>query len=174
MRGLSRSADHHLSRETDTEIMMHEISRELSGDRRPKLVDVMRAVWEGTASHGVNFTGGLHHAMADHAWGFCVYNDPAVAIHEGVEGLAMIVHLISRAEAGGERRRTIDDIDILQIGRFPPHHQLTAVQRMVDRLAQRVSQLALQFLYHPADHLAGGLGVDGRGGNHGCPGRGPS
>jgi amidophosphoribosyltransferase len=36
--------DHHLSRETDTEIMMHEISRELSGDRRPKLLDVMRSV----------------------------------------------------------------------------------------------------------------------------------
>ena len=27
--------DHHLSRATDTEIIMHEISRELSGDRRP-------------------------------------------------------------------------------------------------------------------------------------------
>lgn len=36
--------DHHLSRETDTEIMMHEISRELSGDRRPKLLEVMRSV----------------------------------------------------------------------------------------------------------------------------------
>jgi amidophosphoribosyltransferase len=37
-------ADHHLARENDTEIIMHEISRELSGDRRPRLVDVMRAV----------------------------------------------------------------------------------------------------------------------------------
>ncbi len=34
--------DHHLARATDTEIIMHEISRELSGDRRPKLIDVMR------------------------------------------------------------------------------------------------------------------------------------
>jgi amidophosphoribosyltransferase len=41
---LLSEADHHLSRETDTEIIMHEISRELSGDRRPKLVDVMRSV----------------------------------------------------------------------------------------------------------------------------------
>ena len=37
-------ADNHLARETDTEIVMHEISREMSGDRRPRLVDVMRAV----------------------------------------------------------------------------------------------------------------------------------
>ncbi len=36
--------DHHLTRETDTEIIMHEISRELSGDRRPKLIDVMRNI----------------------------------------------------------------------------------------------------------------------------------
>ncbi len=34
--------DHHLTRTTDTEIIMHEISRELSGDRRLPLIDVMR------------------------------------------------------------------------------------------------------------------------------------
>ena len=34
--------DHHLARETDTEIILHEISRELSGDRRMPFVDVMR------------------------------------------------------------------------------------------------------------------------------------
>jgi amidophosphoribosyltransferase len=36
--------DHHLARATDTEIIMHEISRELSGDRRPTLAEVMRSV----------------------------------------------------------------------------------------------------------------------------------
>ncbi|MGV9302272.1 acetoin utilization protein AcuC [Nonomuraea sp. NPDC003727] len=39
-----------------------------------------RTVWEGTAEHAVNIAGGLHHAMANVASGFCVYNDPAVAI----------------------------------------------------------------------------------------------
>lgn len=34
--------DHHLARMNDTEIIMHEISRELSGDRRLPLIDVMR------------------------------------------------------------------------------------------------------------------------------------
>jgi amidophosphoribosyltransferase len=34
--------DHHLARATDTEIIMHEISRELSGDRRLPLIDAMR------------------------------------------------------------------------------------------------------------------------------------
>jgi amidophosphoribosyltransferase len=36
--------DHHLARESDTEIVMHEISRELSGDRHPSLIEVMRSV----------------------------------------------------------------------------------------------------------------------------------
>ena len=36
--------EHHLARDTDTEIIRHEISRELSGDRRPSLLDVIRSV----------------------------------------------------------------------------------------------------------------------------------
>ncbi|MFI9593414.1 acetoin utilization protein AcuC [Nonomuraea sp. NPDC052265] len=39
-----------------------------------------RAVWEGAAEHAVNVAGGLHHAMPAAASGFCVYNDPALAI----------------------------------------------------------------------------------------------
>lgn len=38
------------------------------------------AVARGRALHASNVAGGLHHAMRSHAWGFCVYNDPAVAI----------------------------------------------------------------------------------------------
>ena len=34
--------DHHLARATDTEILMHEISREFSGDRRLTLIEMMR------------------------------------------------------------------------------------------------------------------------------------
>ncbi len=38
--------------------------------------------WSGVATslHAVNVSGGLHHAMADSASGFCIYNDPAIAI----------------------------------------------------------------------------------------------
>ena len=41
---LLADGDNHLARDTDTEIIMHEISRELSGDRRPPLVEVMRNI----------------------------------------------------------------------------------------------------------------------------------
>ncbi|MDP9220334.1 MAG: acetoin utilization protein AcuC [Actinomycetota bacterium] len=55
---------------------MHEASARVVGGS----LDVAQAVWRGEAAHGVNFSGGLHHAMAERACGFCVYNDVAVAI----------------------------------------------------------------------------------------------
>lgn len=39
-----------------------------------------KAIAEGAADRAVNIAGGLHHAMRDHAAGFCVYNDCSVAI----------------------------------------------------------------------------------------------
>ncbi len=39
-----------------------------------------RAVWTGATSHAASIAGGLHHAMPARASGFCVYNDPAIAI----------------------------------------------------------------------------------------------
>ncbi|MGO1315923.1 MAG: acetoin utilization protein AcuC [Cellulomonadaceae bacterium] len=39
-----------------------------------------RDVWAGRVDHAVNIAGGMHHARADAASGFCVYNDAAVAI----------------------------------------------------------------------------------------------
>lgn len=57
-------------------------------------VTAVRAVWEGRNTHGVNLAGGLHHAMADRAAGFCIYNDTAVAIQwlldHGVERVAYV------------------------------------------------------------------------------------
>ncbi len=55
---------------------MHENSALVTGGS----VRAAEAVWRGDALHAVNIAGGLHHAMRDRAAGFCVYNDPAVAI----------------------------------------------------------------------------------------------
>jgi acetoin utilization protein AcuC len=55
---------------------MHEASSLVAG----ATLAAAEAMWSGAASHGVNIAGGLHHAMRDHASGFCVYNDPAIAI----------------------------------------------------------------------------------------------
>jgi len=39
-----------------------------------------RTLWDGEVEHAVNIAGGLHHAMRDHASGFCVFNDVALGI----------------------------------------------------------------------------------------------
>ena len=55
---------------------MHESAALVTGAS----VDAARAVWTGASQHAVNLSGGLHHAMKARASGFCVYDDPAVAI----------------------------------------------------------------------------------------------
>jgi acetoin utilization protein AcuC len=69
---------------------MHEASARVVG----ATVAAARAVLEGRALHGVNVAGGLHHAMPSNASGFCVYNDPAVAIawllQQGVQRIAYV------------------------------------------------------------------------------------
>ena len=55
---------------------MHEASALVAG----ATLAAARAVWSGSAVHGASIAGGLHHAMRRTASGFCVYNDPAIAI----------------------------------------------------------------------------------------------
>jgi acetoin utilization protein AcuC len=55
---------------------MHEMSALVTG----ATVRAAEAVWGGETKRAVSISGGLHHAMPDRASGFCVYNDPAVAI----------------------------------------------------------------------------------------------
>ncbi len=55
---------------------MHQASLDVCGAS----VAAAEAVWSGRAAHAFNPAGGLHHAMAGAASGFCVYNDPAAAI----------------------------------------------------------------------------------------------
>jgi acetoin utilization protein AcuC len=55
---------------------MHEASALVAG----ATLAAARAVWRGETEHGASIAGGLHHAMRGNASGFCVYNDPAIAI----------------------------------------------------------------------------------------------
>jgi acetoin utilization protein AcuC len=69
---------------------MHEASALVAG----ATLAAARAVWSGSTDHGANIAGGLHHAMRSHASGFCIYNDPAIAIawllQQGVERVAYV------------------------------------------------------------------------------------
>ncbi len=55
---------------------MHEASALVAG----ATLAMAQAVWTSAAQHAANVAGGLHHAMRRSASGFCVYNDPAIAI----------------------------------------------------------------------------------------------
>jgi len=55
---------------------MHEASALVAG----ATLAAARAMWTGQTEHAVNVAGGLHHAMRASASGFCIYNDPAIAI----------------------------------------------------------------------------------------------
>jgi acetoin utilization protein AcuC len=60
---------------------MHEASALVAG----ATLRAAEAVWRGEVDRAINVAGGLHHAMPARASGFCVYNDPAVAIKRVLE-----------------------------------------------------------------------------------------
>ena len=55
---------------------MHEATAGICGAS----ITAAMEVWEGRADQSFSVAGGLHHALSNRAAGFCVYNDPAVAI----------------------------------------------------------------------------------------------
>ncbi len=69
---------------------MHEASSRVAGTT----LAAVEAVWDGRADHAFNPAGGLHHAMPERASGFCVYDDPAIAIRwlleHGAERVAYV------------------------------------------------------------------------------------
>ncbi|MGH3786993.1 MAG: acetoin utilization protein AcuC [Pseudonocardiaceae bacterium] len=61
---------------------MHEASALVAGGS----VHAADEILTGRAVRAVNIAGGLHHAMRDHASGFCIYNDCALAIRRLLDG----------------------------------------------------------------------------------------
>ncbi|HZD18731.1 MAG TPA: acetoin utilization protein AcuC [Actinomycetota bacterium] len=69
---------------------MHEAGALVAGAS----LEAARAVREAEVEHAFSAAGGLHHAMPSRASGFCVYNDPSIAIasllREGVHPIAYV------------------------------------------------------------------------------------
>jgi acetoin utilization protein AcuC len=55
---------------------MHEASAAIAGGS----IDAVDRILQGEVEHAFNPGGGLHHAMAGRASGFCIYNDVALAV----------------------------------------------------------------------------------------------
>ncbi len=69
---------------------MHEAAAAVAGSS----ISAAEAVHTGRVAHAFNAAGGLHHAMPARASGFCVYDDPAIAIawllQQGVHPIAYV------------------------------------------------------------------------------------
>jgi len=93
---------------------MHEAAAMVTG----ATLAAARAIWTGTAEHGASIAGGLHHAMAGNASGFCVYNDPAIAITWLLgQGAERIAYLDVDAHHGdGVEKAFWNDPRVLTIG----------------------------------------------------------
>jgi acetoin utilization protein AcuC len=92
---------------------MHEASALVAG----ATVAAARAVWTGETEHAVSVAGGLHHAMPDAASGFCIYNDPAIAIawllEQGAQRIAYVDVDVHHGD--GVERAFWDDPRVLTI-----------------------------------------------------------
>ncbi|WP_028646621.1 acetoin utilization protein AcuC [Nocardiopsis sp. CNT312] len=110
-----RPDDEHMLGTADNPVFpdMHDAAALISGAS----VAAARAVWNGEAAHAANVAGGLHHAMRGNAWGFCVYNDPAIAIawmlEQGAKRIAYVDVDVHHGD--GVQRAFYDDPRVLTI-----------------------------------------------------------
>src|SRR5687767_8573025 len=56
-------------------------------------IDAAQALVDGRCQVALNLSGGLHHAHHDRAAGFCVFNDPAAAIHRLKRKFAKVAYV---------------------------------------------------------------------------------
>jgi acetoin utilization protein AcuC len=93
---------------------MHEAAAMVTG----ATLAAARAVWTSAAGHGASIAGGLHHAMARNASGFCVYNDPAIAmawlLGQGAERIAYVD--VDAHHGDGVEKAFWNDPRVLTIG----------------------------------------------------------
>ncbi|MFN2614906.1 MAG: acetoin utilization protein AcuC [Actinomycetota bacterium] len=111
---------------------MHEVSAQIAGAS----VEAARAVWEGDVLHAANIAGGLHHAMPNQASGFCVYNDPAIAIRWLLEkGASRVAYVDVDVHHGdGVQAAFFDDPRVLTISLHESGRYLFPGTGFVDEL----------------------------------------
>jgi acetoin utilization protein AcuC len=100
---------------------MHEASALVTGGT----IDAARAVLTGDAQHAVNLAGGLHHAMPARASGFCVYDDPALAIARARrDGLRVLYVDLDVHHGDGVQMIHWDDPEVMTVSFHESGHAL--------------------------------------------------
>jgi acetoin utilization protein AcuC len=76
----------------------------------------MDAILRGDVEHAFHPGGGLHHAMPAKAWGFCIYNDPALAIMRArAAGLRVLYVDLDTHHGDGVEAVFFGDPDVLTV-----------------------------------------------------------
>ena len=111
---------------------MHEASARAAGAS----VVAAEAILAGRAQHAFNPSGGLHHAMPAKASGFCVYDDPAIAIAwllaHGVDRVAYVDVDVHHGD--GPQAVFYDDPRVLTISLHQSGHTLFPGTGFVEEL----------------------------------------
>ena len=113
---------------------MHEMSRAVVGST----MTAARLVASGRATRAFGVAGGLHHAHAGAASGFCVYNDLAVAIHTLVHEHGMRVLYIDYDAHHGDGVQDIfyEDPDVLTVSLHESGLYLFPATGFIDELGE--------------------------------------
>src|SRR5436309_6133871 len=91
---------------------MHEASAAVAGGS----LRAMEAILRGDVEHAHHPGGGLHHAMRDQASGFCIYDDPALAIARArAEGLRVLYVDLDVHHGDGVQAIFYDDPGVLTL-----------------------------------------------------------
>ena len=91
---------------------MHEAAAMVAGGS----LRAVEAVLRGDAEHAFHPGGGLHHAMRDAASGFCIYNDPALAIARARrDGLRVLYVDLDVHHGDGVQALHWDDPEVLTL-----------------------------------------------------------
>ena len=91
---------------------MHEAGAMVAGGS----LRALEAILRGEAEHAFHPGGGLHHAMAARASGFCIYNDPALAIARARrDGLRVLYVDLDVHHGDGVQALHLDDPGVLTI-----------------------------------------------------------
>ena len=91
---------------------MHEAAASVAGES----IAAMEAILRGDVLHAHHPGGGLHHAMPERAWGFCIYDDPALAIARARRsGLSVLYLDVDVHHGDGVQTIFYDDPGVLTI-----------------------------------------------------------
>ena len=88
---------------------MHEISATIAAGS----IEAAERIVRGEELHAFSPGGGLHHAMAGHAAGFCIYNDVALGVAAARDAAAQAAASADEMDAadGAAGERAADDSD---------------------------------------------------------------